>query len=196
MSIYYCGIDLSITNTGLAVVEYLGESKFSLIDVKSIKPNAQTRGFQKKLESLDLFIFASDSFTSIKGSKFFVLENYSFGSSGRLTDLAELAGLYKGHIIRGLNKTYDLIAPQSVKKIVAGSGRADKQAVRDGLRNFIVNIDDFVFNNYDESDAAAVAVAYGIKMEEFQNSPKGEENKDSEQEPKVKRPARKNNKRK
>ena len=185
---------MSITNTGLAVVEYLGESKFSLIDVKSIKPNAQTRGFQKKLESLDLFIFASDSFTSIKNSKFFVLENYSFGSSGRLTDLAELAGLYKGHIIRGLNKTYDLIAPQSVKKIVAGSGRADKQAVRDGLRNFIVNIDDFVFNNYDESDAAAVAVAYGIKMEEFQNSPKEKENKNSKQEPEVKRPARKNNK--
>jgi len=160
MSVYFCGIDLSVTNTGLAVVEYLGDSKFSLIDIKSIAPNPRTKGFNKKLESLECFIFATESFNSIKDSKFFVLENYSFGSPGRLTDLAELAGLYKGHIIRGLGKSYDVIAPQTVKKIITGSGRADKNEVQKS------------FNNYDESDAVAVAVSYGLQMEEIQNGNK------------------------
>lgn len=169
MSVYFCGIDLSVTNTGLAVVEYLGEGKFNLIDIKSIAPNPRTKGFNKKLESLECFIFATESFTPIKDSKFFVLENYSFGSPGRLTDLAELAGLYKGHIIRGLDKSYDVIAPQTVKKIITGSGRADKNEVQSALKNFVVNIDDFTFNNYDESDAVAVAVSYGLQMERIQN---------------------------
>lgn len=172
MSVYFCGIDLSVTNTGLAVVEYLGDSKFSLIDVKSIAPNPRTKGFNKKLESLECFIFATESFSSIKDSKFFVLENYSFGSPGRLTDLAELAGLYKGHIIRGLGKSYDVIAPQTVKKIITGSGRADKNEVQKSLKNFVINIDKFEFNNYDESDAVAVAVSYGLQMEEIQNGNK------------------------
>nr|DAY34791.1 MAG TPA: RuvC [Bacteriophage sp.] len=172
MSVYFCGIDLSVTNTGLAVVEYLGDSKFSLIDIKSIAPNPRTKGFNKKLESLECFIFATESFSSIKDSKFFVLENYSFGSPGRLTDLAELAGLYKGHIIRGLGKSYDVIAPQTVKKIITGSGRADKNEVQKSLKNFVINIDKFEFNNYDESDAVAVAVSYGLQMEEIQNGNK------------------------
>nr|DAD59839.1 MAG TPA: RuvC [Bacteriophage sp.] len=172
MSVYFCGIDLSVTNTGLAVVEYLGDSKFSLIDIKSIAPNPRTKGFNKKLESLECFIFATESFNSIKDSKFFVLENYSFGSPGRLTDLAELAGLYKGHIIRGLGKSYDVIAPQTVKKIITGSGRADKNEVQKSLKNFVINIDKFEFNNYDESDAVAVAVSYGLQMEEIQNGNK------------------------
>lgn len=172
MSVYFCGIDLSVTNTGLAVVEYLGDSKFSLIDIKSIAPNPRTKGFNKKLESLECFIFATESFSSIKDSKFFVLENYSFGSPGRLTDLAELAGLYKGHIIRGLGKSYDVIAPQTVKKIITGSGRADKSEVQKSLKNFVINIDKFEFNNYDESDAVAVAVSYGLQMEEIQNGNK------------------------
>ena len=172
MSVYFCGIDLSVTNTGLAVVEYLGDSKFSLIDIKSIAPNPRTKGFNKKLESLECFIFATESFSSIKDSKFFVLENYSFGSPGRLTDLAELAGLYKGHIICGLGKSYDVIAPQTVKKIITGSGRADKNEVQKSLKNFVINIDKFEFNNYDESDAVAVAVSYGLQMEEIQNGNK------------------------
>lgn len=172
MSVYFCGIDLSVTNTGLAVVEYLGDSKFNLIDIKSITPNPRTKGFNKKLESLECFIFATESFSPIKDSKFFVLENYSFGSPGRLTDLAELAGLYKGHIIRGLGKSYDVIAPQTVKKIITGSGRADKNEVQESLKNFVVNIENFTFNNYDESDAVAVAVSYGLQMEEIQNGNK------------------------
>lgn len=176
MSIYFCGIDLSVTNTGLAVVEYLGESKFNLVDIKSIAPNQKTKGFNRKLESLECFIFAAESFTPIKDSKFFVFENYSFGSPGRLTDLAELAGLYKGHIVKGLEKSFDLIAPQTVKKIITGSGRADKDEVQKALGNFVININDFTFANYDESDAVAVAVSYGIQMERLQNG--CEENKE------------------
>lgn len=171
MGIMYCGIDLSLSSTGLAVVEYLGDSKFKLIDKKTIAPPRTPQNpFNRKVESLKLFQFANESLTPYKESKFFVFENYSFGSSGKLTELAELGGIYRFYINTALNKPFDVIAPQSVKKIITGSGRSDKLQVRIGLNNFIENIDDFVFSNYDESDAAAVAVAYGIKMEKEQEN--------------------------
>ena len=31
---YFAGVDISISSTGIAVVEYLGDSKFKLIDKK------------------------------------------------------------------------------------------------------------------------------------------------------------------
>lgn len=167
MGIMYCGIDLSISSTGLAVVEYLGNGKFKLIDKKTISPPRTPKNpFDRKVESLRLFQFANESLTPYKESKFFVFENYSFGSPGKITELAELAGIYKFYINTALNKPFDFIAPQSVKKVITGNGRADKLQVKIGLGNFIENYNDFVFNNYDESDAAAVAVAYGIKMEQ------------------------------
>jgi hypothetical protein len=34
----------------------------------------------------------------------------------------------------------------------------------EGLEKYVSNLSDFTFQNYDESDAAAVAVAYGLNM--------------------------------
>jgi crossover junction endodeoxyribonuclease RuvC len=53
------------------------------------------------------------------------------------------------------------IAPTTIKKYVAGSGRADKEEVLVNLGRFLYTPVDFA--NTDESDAAGVVVAYMIQ---------------------------------
>lgn len=160
--IKYVGIDPSITCTGLSVVSMNKDNLFTLIDKKIIVPGKKSRGFDKKLDSLSAFKWATENLSSFKDVKFFVFENYSYGSPGHLADLGEMTGMFKHHISNNLKLPFDVIAPASVKKIITGSGKATKQEVRDSLSKYISNISDISWNTFDESDATAIAVAYGI----------------------------------
>ena len=59
---------------------------------------------------------------------------------------------------------FDTIPPTSVKMIVGKHGHASKPALAEAIIPYVVNIKDFVFNNYDETDSVAVGIAYAIKM--------------------------------
>ena len=53
--VWYCGLDLSITSTGLAVVEFLGDRKFRLIAKKTIAPRLPLKGFDRRVDSIETF---------------------------------------------------------------------------------------------------------------------------------------------
>lgn len=56
------------------------------------------------------------------------------------------------------------IAPSTVKRIVGGSGRAEKEDVAKGVRKYLRLPDDYKFAaGYDDSDACAVILAYLIR---------------------------------
>lgn len=58
----------------------------------------------------------------------------------------------------------DEIAPTSVKRLVAGDGKASKQEVEVGVREHLVELQkDIEFFSDDESDAVAVGIAWMIK---------------------------------
>jgi crossover junction endodeoxyribonuclease RuvC len=59
----------------------------------------------------------------------------------------------------GYTKIVDL-SPTTVKKAVAGNGKADKKQVAQAVETFI---GEYQFKNDDESDAVAVALAYLIQ---------------------------------
>nr|WP_269745617.1 crossover junction endodeoxyribonuclease RuvC [Brevibacillus borstelensis] len=67
---------------------------------------------------------------------------------------------------RGLHKygvdVADVISPTDVKKRVAGSGKAEKADVAEGVRKLLGLPEDYRFATDDESDAAAVALAWLI----------------------------------
>lgn len=163
MGIQYCAVDISISNTGIAILESLPDDEFRLVDKTSLstgKTKFPSR-FEKKLAILELFEFYMKD--KVEDLSFFVLENYSYGSKGSIADLAELNGLIKRYIYKH-SKPIDVIAPSTVKKQVAGSGRASKEEVAEALKNYIVNLDDFKFNNTDETDACAIGIAYAKVM--------------------------------
>lgn len=164
MSVLFCAIDASISCTGIAVMKQVESGKFMLVDKTSISTGKVRYAdrFAKKMDMLKLFKFFLD--TRIQDYSFFIFENYSYGGVGSIADLGELNGMFKGYLAEH-NKPFDVIAPSSIKKIVAGSGRASKKEVKDALSEYIVNIDEITFNNLDESDACAIGVAYALTME-------------------------------
>lgn len=163
MSVVFCAIDPSITCTGLSTLRRCDDGQFDLIDKTSISTKStkfKTR-WDKKLAMHYMFCkWLNPRMTDIS---FFVFENYSYGSAGQLADLGELNGLYKKYLSDN-NKPVDVIAPASVKKIVGGHGRASKAEVASGALTFLNNSELIRFNNTDESDSAAVGIAYAISM--------------------------------
>lgn len=162
----YAGIDPSITCTGVCAVEMIDEDnlKFEFVDKKTLAVGKlKVRGFEKRAGIADAFEYMFENFPEYKECAFFIFESYSYGSQGHLAELGELNGMIK-RFLQVNDKPFDTISPMEVKKLVGGHGRATKVEVRDGLRKFLVNFDSINWENFDESDAAAVAVAYGIKM--------------------------------
>lgn len=57
-----------------------------------------------------------------------------------------------------------VLAPTTVKKLVAGNGKAEKKDVAEGVRKYLRLPSDYKFAaGYDDSDAAAVVLAYLIR---------------------------------
>jgi crossover junction endodeoxyribonuclease RuvC len=108
-----------------------------------------------------LFKFYIDS--NVDDISFAVFENYSYGSTGHLADLGELNGMYK-LVLEENGIPFDTVAPSSAKKAITGNGRATKEEVAGALKNFIINIDSFVFADNDQTDSIAVGVTYALIM--------------------------------
>lgn len=166
MNPVFLAIDPSITCTALALIRYAGKKdgayKFNLLDKFSLKVNKRDMDrFKKKLAMNDLFKFVIEQYKD--NISFAVFENYSYGSNGHLADLGELNGLYKLCLDQN-GIPFDVVPPSSVKKAVAGSGKASKEEVAAALGNWILNIKDHTFNNTDESDAVAIGIAYAVSM--------------------------------
>lgn len=71
----------------------------------------------------------------------------------------------------GLNrlnlKVSDEINAATVKRLIGGHGKADKDEVADGVRRILRLGDDYTFATDDESDAAAIVLAWLIEAEEI-----------------------------
>lgn len=165
MSVMFCAIDASISCTALSILRRKDneDDKFELIDkislsTKNVKyPNR----WEKKVAMY--YLFSKWLTTRVDLISFFVFENYSYGSPGQLADLGELNGLYK-KFISDHKKPMDVIAPTSVKKIIAGNGRASKQEVATAVLEYLDSPDSVNFNNFDESDSVAIGISYAISM--------------------------------
>jgi len=173
MSVLFCAIDPSISCTALSIIRQVGD-KYEVLDKVSLN-TYKVKYSDRWIKKLDMYeMFAHWLSTRIVDVSFFVFENYSYGSPGHLADLGELNGLFKKYLSdRG--KPMDVIAPASVKKIIADSGRASKKEVAEKVRKFLVD-KDIEFKNTDESDSVAIGIAYAISMlriEDEQNEDKG-----------------------
>lgn len=62
---------------------------------------------------------------------------------------------------------YKEFYPVTVKKLVSGSGKADKAQLAAAVENRLSEL--WKFKNYDESDAAAIAMAYWIDRQNDDN---------------------------
>ncbi len=133
------GIDYSITCPCLCLYDERREFKFEncffyyLTNTKKyadkIAPNITGESFQEYHIDVDRFDSISDwAINLCIGASEVAVEGYSFGSKGRVFNLAENMGILK-HKLYKLAIPVTIIEPSRVKKCATGKGNADKQAM-------------------------------------------------------------------
>lgn len=136
-NLFFIGIDPSITNTGLVILNeagvLCGAFNFRKIFVKLHRSIAYKESTIKRIYKMDNILrhilqMLNEANNNIKPNLFIGIEGYSYGSIGKLAQIGELCGSYK---LIALSWGVDclVIPPNNVKKYATGSGLADKQTV-------------------------------------------------------------------
>ena len=123
---FYLGIDPSITNTGVVLLD--AEGKFlSAVDGKTFVGKAKGFDrFQRQVGGILTFIQNSTH----QGTVCCGYEGYSFGSLHRTYDLAEYGGILK-NALRAIAHPVYIIPPTTNKAFATGNGATGKAAVRE-----------------------------------------------------------------
>ena len=122
---FYLGIDPSITNTGVVVLD--AEGKFvDAADGKRFVGKA--KGFDRFRRQADGIV---DFVSRVTGNRPVCCgyEGYSFGSVHRTYDLAEYGGILKDALRKIASPVY-IVPPTTNKAFAVGNGAAGKEAVR------------------------------------------------------------------
>lgn len=130
------GVDYSITCPCLCLYDERKEFKFEnclfyyLTNTKkftnTILPNIKGESFQNYIQDVDRFDSISE--WAIKlciGASDVAVEGYSFGSKGKVFNLAENMGIFK-HKLYKAAIPLTVIEPSKAKKLATGKGNADK----------------------------------------------------------------------
>ena len=133
------GVDYSITCPCLCLFDERREFNFNncffyyLTNTKKfadkILPNITGESFQEYLQDVDRFDSISDwAINLCIGASDVSIEGYSFGSKGKVFNLAENMGIFKHKLYKaGIPVT--VIEPSKAKKLATGKGNADKAAM-------------------------------------------------------------------
>lgn len=153
----FMGIDQSLNGTGICVISTQTGAALEVVKltINGNKGTPQLLGHErlKYIASRVLELIRKHSPDKV------ALEGISFASSGRVLDLSELLGVLKYEITENTNLKPMLFAPQSVKRLIAGNGRAEKDEVQMAVKSVI----DYDFKSFDESDACALALCAAMK---------------------------------
>lgn len=133
------GVDYSITCPCLCLFDERKEFKFEncffyyLTNTKKfadkILPNITGESFQEYLMDVDRFDSISDWAVNLcVGASDVAIEGYSYGSKGKVFNLAENMGIFK-HKLYKAGVPVTIIEPSKAKKLATGKGNADKAAM-------------------------------------------------------------------
>lgn len=133
------GVDYSITCPCLCLFDERKEFKFEncffyyLTNTKKfadkILPNITGESFQEYLMDVDRFDSISDWAVNLCiGASDVAIEGYSYGSKGKVFNLAENMGIFK-HKLYKAAVPVTIIEPSKAKKLATGKGNADKAAM-------------------------------------------------------------------
>ncbi len=161
------GGDISLKRPGFAIltVEKQEDGSLTFLDVRTVCVDNKTDKKKAKGELLDDVLRAITLFFPDQEKDgvetFYVREKYisSHGSTYE-SSIYEAIGISDWYLWR-IGKTWHELYPVTIKKLVAGTGRAEKQDVANALTAYLGQRE---YATDDESDAAAVAIAWLIQQ--------------------------------
>lgn len=127
MSSVYVGVDPSISNSGISVIDDTGQ----LVDCLNGRV-AYHKGYRRPEYNIlhyQLQVDCIASFLRKFDVKAVAWEGYSLGSHGLIAQLAEFGGMLKSALFNATGIVPYIVAPSSLKKFATGNGRAEKKDV-------------------------------------------------------------------
>ena len=159
------GIDPSLKQTGWAVLES-NTGSLEVVGAGSI-PFKFPKGKNKQEKELEMLSIIYDSILDIASR--FMVSAYSIELPPPMCrrgaqKLQQVVGAVKAALGANNVSTGDEYYPSTVKLTIGGHGSADKSQVSAGVAKLLTSR--WEFRNYDESDAAAIALTYFFKKTE------------------------------
>jgi crossover junction endodeoxyribonuclease RuvC len=159
----FLGLDLSLS-PGLAVIDVRDRIP-TLIYAGSV---ATSPADNDAIRSLTVESFIADKVYAYRPFTLVLREDFTAGRNKRATQTifsawsaADRALHSYGYAVADVKP---VLAPTSVKKLVAGSGKAEKPEVAAAVTRILRLADDYAWRTgYDDSDACAVVLAYLIR---------------------------------
>jgi crossover junction endodeoxyribonuclease RuvC len=152
----YLGLDLSLSSPGFAVIA-VQDRKPYILESSHVKTDSRkTHGkrlFTIQNEMLRLYS-AYYPFNAVIRERGFSRHQATTQALFKVVGVSDLTFSDE--------KDIEEIPPTTVKKIVAGDGKASKEDVEIAVRR-LLRLDNYVFKTDDESDACAVVLAYLIR---------------------------------
>ena len=163
----YLGLDVSLSSPGFAVID-VRDRRPCLVSARHVTTSAkQSDGVRFSVIESFVTVIAAE-YNSPNGYAAIIRAEYKRPASKRQgqTMFGAWAAVDSGLQRLGLAVT-DEINDSTVKRIIGGHGKAEKDEVADGVRRILRLGDDYVFHTDDESDACAIILAWLIEAEEI-----------------------------
>ena len=153
--------DTSMSSPGAAVIS-IKEGKAEIISLSHIKTNSkQPYGLRADIIESWATLFISENIGN-DGYQIIIREDFAGRSSRQNHPVFSAWGAIDQALNKfGLNFTTPAISQSAVKKTVVGNGKAEKDEVADAVRKLTGYKGEFATD--DESDAAAIGLAYAIQ---------------------------------
>lgn len=155
MSRITVAIDLSITSPGIAIhginnsillithSEHLKHHISKCNNVIDIRLLANTRThthtketyFNRIKYNAEMVVGIINDMIKDEKDVHFYIEGYSFSARGMVFDIAELTGIVKYLLEQQYSTVVNIAEPSVIKKFATGKGNANKQQMRDAIKN-------------------------------------------------------------
>jgi Holliday junction resolvasome RuvABC endonuclease subunit len=133
------GIDYSLSSPCVCICDpddfsfskckfyFLTDAKKFNVDVDNLQGELHEHYFVEEERFHNITKWVLDK---LKEGDIIYMEGYSMGSTGRVFNIAENAGLLK-HYLWKRKHTYNIVPPTVIKKFATGKGNANKQALQE-----------------------------------------------------------------
>lgn len=153
--------DLSLNRPGFAELRYHADTRSVEVVRKSIVDNKGIRNGNKPHgQKLAEIAAEMRSYMENENNTTYVREKWVYVKPTDAYALAKVHGISDIYAWKHGRKEFYEVNPISIKKLIAGDGRAKKDAVASGLAKYVGEQE---YKTDDESDAVAVGVAWLIQ---------------------------------
>lgn len=159
------GIDPSFKRTGWCIVETQFDDSFIVLKAGSIPLSTyKSKKILPELsEGIGIAAIADEirAIVAVESLDVVAVEKAPFMVHAGAGLLQQVLGAIKATVCSYVG-VYKELYPVTVKKLVSGSGKAEKAQLAAAVENHLAEL--WEFDNYDESDACAIAMAYWLQV--------------------------------